>query len=80
MYINYIKISSVTTYLISECLNIEQTWNLELIDINNLKVYMFYLNICIQHEACCYSVTQSCLSLCDPMDYSTPIFPVLHQD
>ena len=25
------------------------------------------------------SVTQSCLTLCDPMDYSTPSFPVHHQ-
>ena len=25
------------------------------------------------------SVTQSCLTLCDPMDWSTPGFPVLHQ-
>ena len=24
------------------------------------------------------SVTQLCLTLCDPMDYSTPGFPVLH--
>ena len=30
---------------------------------------------------CCItcSVTQSCLTLCDPMDYSTPGFPVYHQ-
>ena len=27
---------------------------------------------------CCCSVTQSCLTLCDPMDCSTPCFPVLH--
>ena len=27
--------------------------------------------------ACC-SVAQSCLTLCDPMDCSTPGFPVLH--
>ena len=27
---------------------------------------------------CCYSVAQSCLTLCDPMDFSTPGFPVLH--
>ena len=27
---------------------------------------------------CCYSVTLSCLTLCDPMDYSMPGFPVLH--
>ena len=25
------------------------------------------------------SVTQSCLTLCNPMDYSTPGFPVHHQ-
>ena len=27
---------------------------------------------------CCYSVAQSCLILCDPMDRNTPGFPVLH--
>ena len=27
---------------------------------------------------CCCSVTQSCPTLCDPMDYSTPGFPVHH--
>ena len=27
---------------------------------------------------CCCSVTQSCPSLCNPMDCSTPGFPVLH--
>ena len=27
---------------------------------------------------CCSLVTRSCLSLCDPMDCSTPGFPVLH--
>ena len=27
---------------------------------------------------CCCSVTQLCLTLCDPMDCSTPGFPVLH--
>ena len=27
--------------------------------------------------SCCCSVTQSCLTLCDPMDCSTPGFPVL---
>jgi len=28
---------------------------------------------------CCCSVTQSCLTLCNPMDCSTPGFPVHHQ-
>ena len=27
---------------------------------------------------CCCSVTQSRLTLCDPMDYSTRVFPVIH--
>ena len=31
----------------------------------------------VESEALC-SVTQSCLTLCDPMDCSTPGFPVLH--
>ena len=30
------------------------------------------------HCCCCCSVTQSCPTLCDPMDYNTPGFPVLH--
>ena len=38
-------------------------------EINKLK--------CIDN-CCCCSVTQSCSSLCDPMDCSTPGFPVLH--
>ena len=29
-------------------------------------------------EFCCCSVTQSCLTLCDPMDCSMPGIPVLH--
>ena len=27
---------------------------------------------------CCCSVTKSCLTLCDPMNWGTPGFPVLH--
>ena len=27
---------------------------------------------------CCYSVTKSCPTLCDSMDYNVPGFPVLH--
>ena len=29
-------------------------------------------------RCCCFSVTKSCLALCNPMDCSTPGFPVLH--
>ena len=28
---------------------------------------------------CCCSVAHSCLTLCNPMDYSMPGFPVHHQ-
>ena len=31
------------------------------------------------HCCCCCSVTQSCPTLCDPMDYNTPGFPALHR-
>ena len=37
-----------------------------------------YIVLCIQIH-CCYTVAQSCLSLCDSMDCSTPGFPVIHQ-
>ena len=29
-------------------------------------------------DCCCCSVAKLCLTLCDPMDCSTPGFPVLH--
>ena len=32
----------------------------------------------IKHSCCCWSVTQQCLILCDPMDCSMLGFPVLH--
>ena len=31
-------------------------------------------------HAAVHGVTQSCLTLCDPMDHSIPAFPVHHQD
>ena len=32
----------------------------------------------IQSLLCCCSIAQSCLTLCDPMDYCTLGFPILH--
>ena len=33
----------------------------------------------IEHkDGCCCSVSKSCLTLCEPMDCSTPVFPALH--
>ena len=43
-------------------------------------LYMPSFNICAWNEVgtgCCL-VAKSCLSLCDPIDCSTPSFPVLH--
>ena len=40
-----------------------------------MNTYAVFLN----KESCCYcSVVQSCQTLCDPMDCSTPGFPILH--
>ena len=33
---------------------------------------------CLTQHSCCCSVSQSCPTLCDPMDCSMPGFPVLH--
>ena len=38
-------------------------------------IYLFFF--CFHLEICCFTVTKSCLTLCDPMDCSTPGFPVL---
>ena len=43
---------------------------------------MLYQHFSIVYAVKCFqfsSVAQSCLTLCDPMDCSTPIFPVHHQ-
>ena len=47
-------------------------------------MYMYKLQMCLITRKNCIaqqfsSVTQSCPTLCDPMDYSTPGFPVHHQ-
>ena len=46
----------------------------------SLVLDSFVCFIYIEHhrECCCCSVAKSCPTLCDPMDCSTPGFPVLH--
>ena len=41
----------------------------------NLVLSLFYE---MPKIICCCSVTQSCLTFCDPVECSTPGFPVLH--
>ena len=38
---------------------------------------LVFLNLIFHDHSSC-SVTQTCLTLCEPMDYSMPGFPVLH--
>ena len=39
---------------------------------------LIYLVSCVYHDCHCCSVAKSCPTLCKPMDYSIPVFPVLH--
>ena len=43
-----------------------------------LITFQRWFENCPVIATCCYSVAQSCPTLCDPMDCSTPGFPVLH--
>ena len=50
-------------------------------DIRNLLVVMdmFVIFIVMMISCCCsWLVAQLCLTVCDPVDLSTPGFPVLH--
>ena len=44
-----------------------------------LAFFIFILFFNFYWSICCCSVSQSCLTLCDPMDCSMPGFPVLHR-
>ena len=43
------------------------------------ELLRFYTKWSLLSKICCCSVAQSCLTLCDSMDWSTPGFPVLHR-
>ena len=45
--------------------------------LNGLKTYVCTKKL--NTDVYCCSVAQSFLTLCDPMDHSTPDFPVYHQ-
>ena len=42
-----------------------------------LASWCIYVHVCVIFICCC-SVAKLCLTLCDPMNYSAPGFPVLH--
>ena len=41
------------------------------------RTFCFCILICLFCCCCCYSVPKSCQTLCDPINYGTPGFPVL---
>ena len=45
-----------------------------------LSTYNVIISLCVRMYmlCCCLSVAKLCLTLCDPMNCSTPDFPVLH--
>ena len=47
--------------------------------INSCTLLIVLMTSCLLYsQSCCCSVTESCPTLCDPMNCSTPGFPVLH--
>ena len=76
---------SFKVYTMLKCLHLPQKCLLCLVCSNTVELeWPFFLGVksvsvvpsCIC--CCCFSVAQSCLTLCDPMDCSMPDFPVLH--
>ena len=55
----------------SEVLSHSFVWNMFLCHLILSKLLLIFV-------CCCCSVTQSCLTLCNPMDYRISDFPVLH--
>ena len=45
---------------------------------NPVMQLLTHLMLSLRSPGCCCSVTQSCPTLCNPMDCSTPGFPVVH--
>ena len=50
---------------------------LEFVDCTFLNLSISSKLFILLAYSCCYSVPKSCLTLLDPMDYTTPGFPVL---
>ena len=45
---------------------------------SSVNIHLCFLFFPREDKLCCCSVAKSCLMLCDPMNYSTPGFSVLH--
>ena len=53
---------------------------LDTTELLTVSLYLFLVKLFFCHHLpfCCYSVAQSCLTICDPMDCSTQGFPALY--
>ena len=84
-----IAVPLTTTYIAIFIPNLScDFWTLMFSHLQEILCYtstrcQILLNLLVQRQlavscCCCCSVTQSCLTLCDPLDCSMPGFPVLH--
>ena len=48
------------------------------IPVRGEEFFFSVARMLVHSDPCCCSVSQSCLTLCDPLDYSMPDFSVLH--
>ena len=69
------KQSSRTCDLDLLCFQTRASWKLS---AHSTCWWILFFSPRIIMASCCCSVAQSCPTLCDPMDCSTPGFPVLH--
>ena len=53
-------------------------WSTYLFPVSNKAETQILLMTLLTHCCCCCLVTKLCLTPCDPVDCSTPGFPVLH--
>ena len=83
----YVK-ASLVAQMVRNLPAVHKTWvqSLTLPYVSNTSIYMVksnpentvaWLSVLLLNYICC-SAAQSCLTLCDPMNCSTPGFPVLH--
>ena len=75
-----------SSYLLEDFSSSLSIWKLKLLFLNVCKssdlerfIYgVLKITDVFKKDGCCCSVTESCPTLCNPMDCSTPGFPVFH--
>ena len=72
-----IRISKIYLHFHVHCkfFTIYKTWKQPKCPLPDELINMWYIHT---KEYCCWSITKSCPTLCNPLDCSMPEFPVLH--